>query len=44
MSHTLIAWVAAALVAAPVWAGAQSATDEIAKYREMLADGNPSEL
>lgn len=23
---------------------AQSATDEIAKYREMLADGNPSEL
>ena len=23
---------------------AQSATDDIAKYREMIADGNPSEL
>jgi len=23
---------------------AQTATDEIAKYREMIADGNPSEL
>ena len=25
-------------------AGAQSTTDEIAKYRQMLADGNPAEL
>ena len=44
MSNSLIAWAAAALVAAPVWVGAQSASDEIARYREMLAEGNPSEL
>ena len=31
-----------AMGVAPVYA--QSATDEIAKYREMIADGNPSEL
>jgi sulfur-oxidizing protein SoxA len=30
------------LGASPAWA--DKATDEIAKYREMIADGNPSEL
>ena len=37
----------ALLVSLTVLAGvamAQSATDDIAKYREMIADGNPSEL
>ena len=39
--HWLLAfWLAVGV--APAFA--QSATDEIAKYREMIADGNPSEL
>ena len=38
----LIALAAAALIGAP--AAAQSSADEIAKYRAMLADGNPAEL
>jgi len=38
----LIAMAAAALIGAP--AAAQSSADEIAKYRAMLADGNPAEL
>ena len=41
------AWLAAAIAAAapaagPAWA--QSAVDEIAKYRQQLQDGNPAEL
>lgn len=38
-------WVAVALLV-PGWAVAQggSAVDEIAKYRQLLADGNPAEL
>ena len=38
----LLALAAAALIGAP--AAAQSSADEIAKYRAMLADGNPAEL
>jgi len=38
----VIALAAAALIGAP--AAAQSSADEIAKYRAMLADGNPAEL
>ncbi|MEY3522624.1 MAG: hypothetical protein RIT33_41, partial [Pseudomonadota bacterium] len=37
----------ALLVSLSMMAGlamAQSATDDIAKYREMIADGNPAEL
>ena len=41
----LIAAAAAIAVATPMLVSAQtSATDEIAKYRQMLADGNPAEL
>ena len=36
--------LALAPLALPVTAGAQTASDEIAKYRAMLADGNPAEL
>jgi sulfur-oxidizing protein SoxA len=45
MKHALVA-LGAALGATlmPLNAAAQSATDEIAKYREMIADGNPAEL
>lgn len=32
------------LLAASTLAGAQTATESVAKYREMLADGNPAEL
>ncbi len=31
-------------LAAPVWAQTTSASDEIAKYRQLLVDGNPAEL
>ncbi len=41
MKHAFVA-LSVALLA--LNAGAQSATDEIAKYREMIADGNPAEL
>lgn len=41
---TLAACVAALLGLLATNAGAQSASDEIAKYRAMLADGNPAEL
>jgi sulfur-oxidizing protein SoxA len=41
MKHAFVAWCVALLA---VNAAAQSATDEIAKYREMIADGNPAEL
>lgn len=44
MRNSMIALVAAAVMSAPALVGAQSASDEIAKYREMIADGNPSEL
>ncbi len=37
-------FVIAALLCAAVQAHAQSSSDEIAKYRAMLADGNPAEL
>ena len=45
MKHALVA-LGAALGATlmALNAAAQSATDEIAKYREMIADGNPAEL
>jgi L-cysteine S-thiosulfotransferase len=45
MLHALVALGVAlgATLVAPN-AAAQSATDEIAKYREMIADGNPAEL
>jgi sulfur-oxidizing protein SoxA len=38
------ALVAAMCLGVAAGAGAQSATDEIEKYRQMLADGNPAEL
>jgi len=38
------AMAAAGFALAASAAGAQSATYEIAKYRQMLADGNPAEL
>ena len=41
MKHALLALCAVVLA---LNAAAQSATDEIAKYREMIADGNPAEL
>ncbi len=41
MKHALVALGATLLAMNAV---AQSATDEIAKYREMIADGNPAEL
>ena len=41
MKHALVALSATLLSLNAV---AQSATDEIAKYREMIADGNPAEL
>ena len=45
MKHAFVAFGAALLAALMAAnAAAQSATDEIAKYREMIADGNPAEL
>jgi sulfur-oxidizing protein SoxA len=44
IKHAAAALIAGTLMAAPVLVAAQSATDEIAKYRQMLADGNPAEL
>src|SRR5690606_300718 len=38
------AFVAALCLGLAAGVGAQSATDEIEKYRQMLADGNPAEL
>lgn len=36
--------LSAPLIAAPAWAQGQSVADEIAKYRQLLQDGNPAEL
>ena len=44
MRMTSLKWAAAALCLSSAGAMAQSATDEIAKYRQLLADGNPAEL
>ena len=45
MKRTGLLFFTAAMLGAAASAAAQtSATDEIAKYREMLADGNPAEL
>jgi sulfur-oxidizing protein SoxA len=48
MQHTftlgLASGILATLLSISSSSYAQNATDDIAKYREMIADGNPSEL
>ena len=44
MSKVFKSMALASLSLMASWAFAQSAADEIAKYREMIADGNPAEL
>ena len=44
MKHTLTALAAWVALGGTGWAQAPSAADGIAKYREMLQDGNPAEL
>ena len=44
MKSHLIALAGGACLAVSAWAQDNSATDAIAKYREMLQDGNPAEL
>jgi sulfur-oxidizing protein SoxA len=44
LSFGLVLGVLAISLSIPSSAFAQNATDDIAKYREMIADGNPSEL
>ncbi|MDO8298256.1 sulfur oxidation c-type cytochrome SoxA [Lacisediminimonas sp.] len=44
MKANCIRWTVAALCWFSASAFAQSASDEIAKYRQLLADGNPAEL